>query len=47
MASLGELLEEISFECQRGVLEREITDIVYDSRKVKEGCLFYAFPARR
>lgn len=40
MASLGELLEEISFECRRGVLEREITDIVYDSRKVKEGCLF-------
>ena len=27
-------------ECRRGVLEREITDIVYDSRKVKEGCLF-------
>lgn len=47
MASLGELLKEISFECQRGVLEREITDIVYDSRKVKEGCLFVCIPGAK
>lgn len=47
MASLGELLKEISFECLHGNLEREITDIVYDSRKVKEGCLFVCIPGAK
>ena len=40
MAVLSELLKEISCECVRGTVEREISDIVYDSRKVQEGCLF-------
>ena len=40
MAVLGKLLEEISYECVCGTLEREISDIVYDSRKVQADCLF-------
>ncbi len=47
MAALGELLKEISFECLRGTLEREITDVIYDSRKVKEGCLFVCIPGAK
>lgn len=40
MAVLGKLLEGISYECVCGTLEREISDIVYDSRKVQADCLF-------
>lgn len=40
MAVLSELLKEISYECVCGTLERGISDIVYDSRKVREDCLF-------
>lgn len=40
MAVLSELLKEISYECVRGVPEREITDVIYDSRQVKKDCLF-------
>ena len=40
MAVLSKLLEEISYECVRGTLDREISDIVYDSRKVMADCLF-------
>jgi len=47
MAALGELLKEISFVCLRGTLEREITDVIYDSRKVKEGCLFVCIPGAK
>lgn len=47
MAALGELLKEISCECISGTSEREITDIIYDSRKVKEGCLFVCIPGAK
>lgn len=40
MAVLSELLKEISYECVCGTTEREITDVIYDSRKVTEGSLF-------
>lgn len=40
MAVLGELLKEISYECVCGTPEREISDIVYDSRKVEKDCMF-------
>lgn len=40
MIVLSELLEGLSYECVRGTLNREISDIVYDSREVKAGCLF-------
>lgn len=37
---LKELLKELSYQCQKNIEEADITDIVYDSRKVQEGCLF-------
>lgn len=47
MAVLSELLKEITFECVRGSLEREISDIVYDSRKVEKDCLFVCIPGAK
>ncbi len=35
-----ELLKELSYECIRGTADREITEVVYDSRKISKGCLF-------
>ena len=40
MAQLKYLLENLSYECVRGSLDREITSVCYDSRKVTEGALF-------
>ncbi len=47
MAVLGELLKEISYECVCGTTEREITDVIYDSRKVTAGCLFVCIPGAK
>lgn len=44
MAVLKDLLEELTYECIRGTLDREVTDIIYDSRKVTKGCLFVCIP---
>ncbi len=35
-----ELLKGLSYECVRGSIEKEIAEVVYDSRKISEGCLF-------
>ena len=35
-----ELLKELSYKCIRGNIDREITEVVYDSRKISEGSLF-------
>ena len=37
---LTQLLEKLEYELIQGTLEKEITGVVYDSRKVTEGCLF-------
>lgn len=37
---LSKLLEHISYSILQGSMEEEITDIVYDSRKAREGCIF-------
>lgn len=37
---LTDLLERIDYELIQGTLEREVPQVVYDSRKVSEGCLF-------
>jgi UDP-N-acetylmuramoyl-L-alanyl-D-glutamate--2,6-diaminopimelate ligase len=37
---LSELLEGIDHEVVQGETEREISAVVYDSRKVTKGCLF-------
>ena len=34
MKALKELLSELTFTCERGNLEKEITAVVYDSRKI-------------
>lgn len=35
-----ELLKGLEFECIRGTTDREIKEVVCDSRKISEGCLF-------
>ena len=40
MKNLKSLLAGISYECVQGTLDREVTDIIYDSRKVTKECLF-------
>ena len=47
MAVLSRLLEKIEYECVRGTLEREITDIIYDSRKVVQGSIFVCIPGAK
>ena len=37
---ISELLNGVKFEIIRGAEDREITEVVYDNRKLKEGCLF-------
>ena len=40
MAVLKDFLSKIEYECIRGTLDREVADIVYDSRKVTPGSMF-------
>ena len=35
-----DLVEKLEYEVVQGLLDREVTDVVYDSRKVSEGCLY-------
>lgn len=35
-----DLLNGLTFQCMGGSLEREIKDVVYDSRRISENCLF-------
>lgn len=37
---LSELCKEITYTCIQGSMEREVTDIIYDSRKVSAGTVF-------
>lgn len=37
---LEELLRGVSYQCIQGNMDRDVTALVYDSRKVSEGCLF-------
>ena len=36
---LTDLLGEIEYECIQGSVQREVTEVVYDSRKISPGCL--------
>lgn len=38
--NLTDLLENISYECLQGNADREISTLVYDSRKVEKDCVF-------
>lgn len=44
MAALKELLAKVEYECIRGSMERDVTDIIYDSRKVIAGSMFVCIP---
>lgn len=37
---LSKLLERMSFTCIQGEMDIEVTKLIYDSRKVTEGCIF-------
>ena len=37
---LSDLLKNLEYECIQGGVDREITEVINDSRKVCEGCLF-------
>jgi UDP-N-acetylmuramoyl-L-alanyl-D-glutamate--2,6-diaminopimelate ligase len=37
---LTELLERLDYTCVQGTVDREITEVIYDSRKVSKDCLF-------
>lgn len=40
MKTIHELLDALQYEVVTGTTGREITKVVYDSRKIEEGCLF-------
>lgn len=40
MYSCRQLLENLKYECVRGTVDTEVSQVVYDSRKVTPGCLF-------
>lgn len=40
MKRLQELLADLKYQCIRGTEDIEVTEVVYDSRKVTDGCLF-------
>ena len=37
---LADLLDKLEYECVTGTLEKEVGAVIYDSRKVVEGCMF-------
>ena len=39
--NLLSLLEHLEYKCLQGSTEQEVSSVVYDSRKVEEGSLFY------
>jgi UDP-N-acetylmuramoyl-L-alanyl-D-glutamate--2,6-diaminopimelate ligase len=40
MKTAAELLERLDYQLVTGKIDGEVTDLVYDSRKVTEGCMF-------
>lgn len=40
MKTIKELLNKLDYKCIVGDLDREVTQVVYDSRKITKGCLF-------
>ena len=40
MYKLIDLIKGFNYETVRGVADRDISEVVYDSRKICEGCLF-------
>ena len=44
---LSSLLEELKYTCIQGDLDKDISEVTYDSRKVKEGALHKRSCSRR
>ena len=44
MAALKDLLAKIDYECIRGTTDKEVSDIIYDSRKVVPDSMFVCIP---
>lgn len=40
MIELRKLLERVEYECVQGSADIQVSEVVYDSRKVSDGCLF-------
>lgn len=40
MKSISELLKKLDYSVLRGTTNKKITKVIYDSRKIEEGCLF-------
>ena len=40
MKTIRELLENLQYDVITGNIEKEVTKVIYDSRKIEEGCLF-------
>ena len=40
------LLEKLEYTCLQGSTDQEVKNVIYDSRKVEEGSLFYLYPRR-
>ena len=40
MIPCKELLKELSYECVRGSIDKSVSEVVYDSRKISRDCLF-------
>lgn len=40
MKKLKDLLQKLSYECTQGNEEKEVSEVIYDSRKVTKDCLF-------
>lgn len=47
MAKLKDLLAKIEYECISGTLDKEVTDIIYDSRRVIKDCMFVCIPGAK
>jgi UDP-N-acetylmuramoyl-L-alanyl-D-glutamate--2,6-diaminopimelate ligase len=46
MAYLKQLLKNCNYMCLQGSIERKVTDICYDSAKVKKGSMFVCLPGQ-
>ncbi len=44
---LTKLLERVEYECINGSVDVEVADLVNDSRKAKEGSLFFCIKGSR
>ena len=44
---LKSLLERVEYTVEKGTLEKEVSAVVYDSRKVEKSCLFICVKGKR